>query len=207
MNWSKPSRLTTHRNLRGYFDQGVSNALEKQHIRVDDHTRVYLVNLLTHFADSRNLFDHTKDGLRIRALAEHYADAHFADHPREREMALRRLGDVALFVASAFSDSLSRRSVDLDYYIAMGGNAYGELARADAVGSAIRAAHQVFQQLAECFVQCMDVLAEVVRPSANERDILRLYEAWLRTGSQRAARRLRSLGIDPINGLKGRFSH
>lgn len=201
------SRLTTHVDLRGYFDQSVSRALENQHVATDDHTRVYLVNLLTHFAQSKNLFDSTEEGLRLRALAEHYAEAHYAEHPRDRELALRRLGDVALFVSGAFAESLNRRAVDVDYYVAMGGTAYGELARSDYRQSALRAAQNVFEQLAERFIDFVDVLSEVVRPSNNEEDILRLYELWVRTGSRRAETRLRQLGIVPAVFNHSRQQH
>ena len=31
----------------------------------------------------------------------------------------------------------------------------------------------------------------------SDEDVLRLYEIWIRTGSARAARRLRKLGVEP----------
>jgi hypothetical protein len=36
-----------------------------------------------------------------------------------------------------------------------------------------------------------------VAGASRDKDILRLYELWLTTGSQRAARLLRLLGIEP----------
>jgi len=42
---------------------------------------------------------------------------------------MQRLGDTALFIAGVFADSLNRKLVDVDYYVAMGGTAYAQVFR------------------------------------------------------------------------------
>jgi len=52
----------------------------------------------------------------------------------ERRAALRKLGDAGSFISGLFADSLNRKLVDIDYYIAMGGSAYSywhDLAKTD----------------------------------------------------------------------------
>ena len=49
----------------------------------------------------------------------------------EQRARLRYLGDFSLFTSGFFSDSLSRRAVDVDYYVSMGEFAYGSLGRRD----------------------------------------------------------------------------
>ena len=49
----------------------------------------------------------------------------------EQRARLRYLGDFSLFTSGFFSDSLSRRAVDVDYYVSMGEFAYGSLSRRD----------------------------------------------------------------------------
>jgi len=53
------------------------------------------------------------------------------------------------------------------------------------------------------------VLAEIrdSARSADDHDILRLYEVWLKTRSQRAARLLRSRGIEPNTSLDATTRH
>jgi len=53
------------------------------------------------------------------------------------------------------------------------------------------------------------VLAEIrdSARAADDHDILRLYEVWLKTGSLRAARVLRSLGIEPSASLDATTRH
>jgi len=188
--------LITARDLRGHFHDAINSAVTNQQLELSEHSRSYLVNLMSNFVDAGVLFGDGNDGKFLKPLAEIYADAHTATSAPDRVRALRRLGDVALFVAGVFSECLKRRIVDVDYYVSMGGSAYGWLAvRCDDATSAYPS--EVFGELAENFVPCMDILAEVSESNhtRSDRDILRLYELWMRTGSARSAERLESLGI------------
>ena len=42
---------------------------------------------------------------------------------------------------------------------------------------------------------------------SNHADIMRVYEVWVRTGSRRAARTLRSVGIEPTEASISRARH
>ena len=101
-----------------------------------------------------------------------------------------------------FSDSFTRRSSDVDYYVSMGAYAYGSLSRrdADAFGA-------VFSELARKFVAYMDVLSDVSERSGvrSSTDVLRLYEKWLRTGSSRDGQRLADRGILPNASIGPKF--
>jgi hypothetical protein len=129
-----------------------------------------------------------------------YALALEAQTRRERRLVLQRLGDVALFVAGLFSGMLARRAVDVDYYIAMGGSAYGYLRDMASGRERERSLATVFEQLSTQFVLFVDVLAEVGEqaPGADDRDLLRTYELWMHSGSPRLARRLQERGITPV---------
>jgi hypothetical protein len=117
-------------------------------------------------------------------------------------MRLRSLGDFSLFMSGFFSDSLRRRTVDVDYYVSMGEYAYGSLSRIDEDTFA-----EVFAELARKFVGYMDVLADVSERTAvtSSGDLLRLYEKWLRTGSSRAGKKLVDRGIVPNASIGKRF--
>jgi hypothetical protein len=91
----------------------------------------------------------------------------------------------------------ARRLVDVDYHIAMGGRAYDTLARS-LEHSRRRAPARVFAELAAKFQPLVDALSEIGDTAYvyTQRDILRLYEIWLKTGSMRARRLLRRLGVE-----------
>ena len=194
-------------NIREYFHEQVGTALRKQAVKVDDTTAVYLVNLLTVYTDAEALFEATDDGLDIKPLAMHYADALNAPNSTERGAAMRKLGDVALFISELFSGSLNRKLVDIDYYISMGGTAYSCVH--DLVTSRAAGRDSLFAELAENFAELVDVLGEIgdcSNPSSNG-DVLRLYEIWLKTGSTRARDKLQRLGLNPSLNATSRATH
>ena len=91
--------------------------------------------------------------------------------------------------------------VDIDYYISMGGGAYSSLSMHSRGTMKGRAFGPIFAELGEKFHRFVDVLNDVRNHAgaASDSDVMRLYEVWLKTGSARAARLLRSEGIYPLN--------
>ncbi|HYB64487.1 MAG TPA: hypothetical protein VEC59_04430, partial [Steroidobacteraceae bacterium] len=122
----------------------------------------------------------------------------------ERNRSLQRLGDVSLFVAGFFARSFAARLIDIDYHIAMGGRAYGELAQSVARGRG-RVLGAVFAELSAKFQPMVDALNDISETSYRhtDRDILRLYELWLKTGSARCYSILERLGVKPTRGGGG----
>ncbi len=114
-------------SLKAFFHQALREAAGTQKLDADDTIIAYLTHLLTDYARSDRLFDHTEDGLVRRPLVDIYKQASEAETTGERELALQRLGDLALFVSNILPHSLQRSLVDVDYYIAMGASAYGYL--------------------------------------------------------------------------------
>ena len=184
-------------SLREYFHDALQGALAHQHVAVEDQTEHYVVNLLTLFARSEHLYEHTPDGVRMRPLAQMLAEALEAPSAQQRERGLQRLGDVSLFIAGCFAHGFARKLIDIDYHIAMGGRAYGTLASGLAHGRR-QVMSRVFAELAAKFLPLVDALAEISDAARRytEADVLRLYEIWLKTGSPRAHGLLRQLGIE-----------
>ncbi|MGD2166816.1 MAG: hypothetical protein PVF63_01845, partial [Gammaproteobacteria bacterium] len=152
---------------------------------------------LTLFSRSEALFDRSENGLELRPVALVLAEAVDCDGD-EKNFALQRVGDVSLFVAGFLGEGLTTKLVGVDYYVNMGGAAYSTLAENIRGSVRGRAVGEVFTELAEKFTAFVDVLADI-RDAArtSQADILQLYESWQKTGSERAARILRGLGIEP----------
>jgi hypothetical protein len=173
-----------------YFKELVESAMARQHLHAADLTEYYVVNLLCQYVrpDAR-----PDSGDAARPLALRLGHA-LESGGREQRARLRSVGDFSLFMSGFFSDSLSRRSVDVDYYKSMGSYAYASLSRAEDEAFA-----EVFDELARKFVGFMDVLADISERTtlASTNDVLRLYEKWLRTGSVRDGQRLVERGVLP----------
>jgi hypothetical protein len=180
-----------------YFKELVSSALARQHLQAADLTEYYLVNLLCQYVR----LDVGVDAEHGEPLAVRLARALQSDGSEQRAR-LRSLGDFSLFMSGFFSESFARRLVDVDYYVSMGEYAYGSLSRRD-----VDAFSDVFAELARKFVGFTDVLADISERTALARhtDLLRLYEKWLRTGSDRDGQRLVERGILPNSSIGKRF--
>lgn len=188
-------------NLREYFRESIDTVISKQGVQIDPHASHYVVNLLTLYSRSEDLYEPGEEGRGLKPLALMLADAAQAESAAERNFSLQRIGDIALFIAGFFADSLANRVVDIDYYIYMGENAYGSLS--DEIRGTLRgeAFAGIYRELAVKFQVLVDVLHEI-RDGARQGsdvDLLRTYEVWLRTGSRRAAALLRQEGVVPID--------
>jgi hypothetical protein len=206
---ARDERLITETSLQEYFQASISDALENQNVEAGAETIHYVVSLLTSFSRAEKLFERTPDGMTIRPLALLYAEAVEGKTVEERNRALRRLGDVALFISGVFSQSLNRCVVDIDYYVSMGGSAYSYLSDTMQSTNRGRVMSGIYNELASKFVAFVDVLGEVSEGGScnNDIDVLRQYEIWLRTGSARAAERLRAVGIQPSTNASSRLQH
>ena len=196
-------------NLRDYFRESIDTVIDNQGVDVDPHAAHYVVNLLTLFARSEDLYEDHGEAYGLKPLALMMADAAAASSAVERTFSLQRIGDVALFIAGFFADGLAHKLVDLDYYIHMGGTAYGSLSD-EILGTARgRALADVYRELARKFQIVVDVLNEVRDSTrrSSDIDLLRTYEVWLRTGSKRAAGLLRKNGVVSMPNAMSRNSH
>lgn len=178
-----------------YFTSLVKQGLEHRKIKTYPHVETYLVTLLQHYLDARNLFDGEagETGKKSpQTLAEMLLTAHSSESGIKLEM-LKKLGDRSLYISGFFGDSLNRKIVDIDYYAEMGGAAYGSLAhhtREDGLA-------KVYSIFSERFMDYVDVLTVISHASlikSNE-SILRLYERYLRTGSELAREKLEEMGV------------
>lgn len=180
-----------------WFREAITGVLSQRRIEIHEATEFYLVDLLTRFLERDRLPGGDVEGaagdeplalVLLKALRE-------ADR-RARARALRRLGDTALFVSGFFGDSLARATVDVDYYIAMGERAYQTLAASE------RGQGDLYRELADRFVDFVDLFAEIAERSSlgTNRGLLRLYERYLLTRSERVAERLRARGVALFSG-------
>jgi hypothetical protein len=201
--------ITQVASLQEYFRDSISEAMKRQGVSADDHTAFYVVNLLTLFSRSEALYESSDEHRGTRPLALMLAEAVDAASVEQRNFLLQRIGDISLFIAGFFGESLARKPVDVDYYIRMGGSAYGSLSSHVRGTMRGRVFAAVFAELAGKFSEFVDVLADVREEYADHHDVdvLRLYELWLRTGSARIARLLRRSGIEPDRSLDARMRH
>jgi hypothetical protein len=174
-----------------FFKELVDGALAHRRLAANELTAFYVVHLLAGFVErpadegEAPLAVQLARALEVRGV--------------EQRSSLKQVGDLSLFISGFFSDSLRRKVVDVDYYVAIGGFAYTALSRFEADTFS-----PVFAELADNFVGFVDVLSEVSERTscASNADLLRLYEKWLKTGSPRSGQLLVERGVVPNESLR-----
>lgn len=171
------TRLTLVTQPQEFFRELLVEAMGNQKLRTREETEFYLVNLLNDFMTTDRLFTEALDGTkREEPLALMLKDALEQPQRRMQGLLFRQLGDVSLYKAGFFHESLSRKLVDVDYYIDMGGGAYQQVA----VRAEDNAQRIIFDELSDKFARLVEVFAEVADRTAqrSQKDLLRLYEKW-----------------------------
>ncbi|MBI4126163.1 MAG: hypothetical protein HY465_01585 [Deltaproteobacteria bacterium] len=171
--------------LTEYFRGKVQAALANQSLIISELTEFYLVNLLQEFRRAKEFLEQPMALLLLEAMNGDTAT---------RTRCLKQLGDSALYLSGYFSDSLRNKLVDQNYYIAMGGSAYGSLA---AMFAPEKTFAEIFGELAEKFSPLVTILAEVApwNQGSDDVNLLKMYERWLATGDERLRELLERKGI------------
>ncbi len=186
--------------VREHFSAALQLAARNQDVALRGITATYLVNLLTQYCESSTLAAVTDTHRQIKPLATLYGEALEAPTSEHRRRTLQKLGDLALFISGIFSDSLNRKLIDVDYYIGMGEAAYCSVYDSLQVDARAKNVSTVFAELSAKFPVLVDVLTEISEMSGlkSRSDMLRTYELWQKTGSERARKQLQRAGIVPF---------
>lgn len=177
-----------------FFLEKVNEAITQRNINTYPAVNSYLAKLLEKYIVADNLFEEKSEGSKRsqKTLAELYLNAAGAEGAHKIEI-LKRLGDTSLYISGFFGDSLQRKLVDIDYYVNMGGSAYAALSGyVNEMPSS-----KVFKEISEKFVMFVDVLGYISVKTVDDsnRSILRLYEKYLRTGSELARDQILEKGL------------
>lgn len=190
-------------SVSGFFGEAVEDAMRARGVDATDGATHYLVGLLADYAHP--------DGRAGEALGRPLTllldEALHDPDPGERFERLRSLGDGVLYGCGFFGDHFEARGVDARYLHTIGARAYG------AASGMLRRTPEdggpdLFAELAHNFDSFVDVVAEVADSTItmgleSPRALLKVYERWLRTGSQRLASALTMRGLMPTRGTRG----
>jgi hypothetical protein len=164
-------------------------------VEATEPTEFYLVNLLSEF---------TATPVSEEPLALKLVRVQESSATDKKVKGLKEIGDQSLVVTGLFTDSLARKLVDVNYYIAMGANAYQQLAGLLAATRTTAPSffQAVYEELAAKFTRFVEVLQEIRRNThlVGGGNIIGMYEAYLKTGDEWLARRLREAGVLLIKG-------
>jgi hypothetical protein len=196
-------------SVSDFFLDAVEDAIKSRRVEATPAATSYLVSLLADFAKPGALAEQTLERPLTFLLDEalHTADAGV------RFDKLRALGDGILYSSGFFGDHFEARGIDQGYIIGLGATAYESAgAIIAAPGALTRGDSQrdldIFAELAQKFAAFVAVIADVADATIaqgikSSQAVVKLYERWLRTRSDRLADALRSRGFVAPRGSNG----
>lgn len=178
-----------------HFSEVIQEACQERQIKTHPQVEAYLVQILKHYLVSRNFHQPIQEDSTEKppeTFAEMYLVAMNAESPKNKEL-MRTVADKALYLTGFFADSLQKKVVDIDYYTELGSAAYYNLSvwtKEDTLSS-------VYTTFSKRFNDFVDVLNYVSEKSLIQADpnIVKLYDRYLRTGSELAREKLNELGV------------
>jgi hypothetical protein len=189
-------------NLEAFFHGVVDDAMRKKHVEATEAAGFYLVSLLTDYArpDAR-----CNEALE-RPLTLLLDEAMHAPG-QERFERLRVLGDGVLYVSGFFAAHLETRGVQVRYVTSLGARAYDGAAKM-LRGVNDNAAPDLFSELADNFERFAELLGAVAEQlsltaAPSSQGLVKLYERWLKTGSEAIGTQLMQRGVLPVRGAGG----
>jgi hypothetical protein len=195
--------IVAAQSVSHFFNEIVADSIRTQGVRATEGATHYVVALLADYAHPEGRAGDALD----RPVTLLFDEALRANDAGERFERLRTLGDGVLYGCGFFGDHFESRGVDSKYLQGLGTRAY-EAASGMLRRSADGASPDLFEELAEKFGEFVGVLSDVADSTVamstdSSRGLLKAYERWLKTGSERLAEALASRGVVPTRGPRG----
>lgn len=178
-----------------HFTEVVKEACVQRHVKSQPHIEAYLVQLLKYYLDSRNLHGPVMEENSekpVQTFAEMYLQAINSEMTKKKEL-MRAVADRSLYLTGFFSDSFQRKIVDIDYYVELGSAAYSNLSSWTKQDS-LAAVYSTISKRFHDYVEVLNYVSEKAQIQGDQ-NVLRLYDRYLRTGSDLAREKLTELGV------------
>ncbi len=209
--------IVAARSVSSFFFEVVEGSLRSRGVEATDGATHYLVELLADYAHPDPRAGETLERPLTLLLDEAVKETDRA----ERFERLRTIGDGVLYGCGFFGDHFDARGIDPKYLHGLGARAYGtasSMLRRGADGTSParpgrgrkleETGSDLFAELADNFAAFVAVVSDVADTTVamsteTARGLLKVYERWLKTGSERLANALTSRGVMPTRGPKG----
>ena len=178
-----------------HFSEVVHEACAQRQVKTHPQIEAYLVQVLKHYVTSNNFHQPLQSEAEEKVpdtFAEMYLVALNSETKKKKEL-MRAVAEKSLYLTGFFAESLSKKVVDIDYYTQIGSAAYSNLAawtKEDALSKVFDVVSRRFTD----FVYVLNYVSEKSLIQSNP-DVLKLYDRYLRTGSELAREKLTELGV------------
>lgn len=185
------------RQLDSYIVEEIESAEQKLNIHLSEYSKLYLLHLLKRLSQSDDFF--YSDIVRDKPLGIVLLEALHKDI-FEKIRDLRIVGDLSLVFSGLYPDFLTRRLVDIDYFIALGRKSYYLLSDTYSNHRAKREVFILYSQLVAEFLCLVNVLTEMSDEMnfLDDSNVEKAYTRWQKTGVKKYEEILSESNVIPI---------
>ncbi|MEF3254826.1 MAG: hypothetical protein K6348_04590 [Deferribacterales bacterium] len=185
------------KNLDEIFYDAVDEKEKALKIKLDEYSKLYIVNLLKNLVDNRNFFfnkeiDHNRLGI---SYMESMHENLFI-----KVKHLKIIGDLCLVFAGLFPDRYNRKLIDIDYLIRIGEFSFYTLYKIYDRMESLSGLKTLYYSIYLNILKIVGILIEIGRnfKFIDESNILKIYERWEKTGISSFYKILRDNNILPV---------
>ncbi len=168
------------KNFDAFFVDEIEAAEEKLQKSLSAHSKLYLLHLLKRLSKSDDFF--YSDILQDKPLSIFLLEA-LQKNIFEKIRDLRIVGDLSLIFSGLYPEHLTRRLVDIDYFIDLGKKSYHLLSDTYSNYRTKNELFVLYSQLVAEFLYLIEILTEISGDMhfMDESNLAKAYTRWQRT--------------------------
>ncbi len=183
--------------VEGFIVDEIESAEEKLNIRLSNYAKIYILDLLKRLCTER-------DPLNLEIIGDKPLAIVLMEAVRkdifQKIRELKAVGDISLIFSGLYPEYLTRRLVDIDYYIDIGKRSYHLLSDTYSSLTSQQELFMLYSQLVAEFITVIQVLTEMASDLhfLDEENIVKIYNRYRRTRIRKYLEILKRHRIEPL---------
>ncbi len=186
------------RRFDGFLVDEIEAAEDKLSIKLAPHSKLYLLHLLKHLSESEDFF--YSRIVREKPLGVVILEA-LHKNIFEKTRDLKAVGDLSLIFSGLYPEFLTRKLVDIDYFISLGKRSYHLLSNTYSSYRSKQELFHLYSQLVADFLHLIEVLTEISNDLhfMDSLDLGKAFSRWEKTGIRKYLEILKEHQIHPLD--------
>jgi AraC-like DNA-binding protein len=172
--------MKVYRNVRELFFDLVDEFEKKLKISLSEYSKIYLMKLLEQLAEGNDYFYTAV--MEDKSLAETLMES-VHKNIFEKIRDLKALGDLCLLFGGLYPEFMTKRLVDIDYYINIGKNSYNLISDTYKSYTSKYELYMLYNKLAEEYMNLVSILTEISDELnfLDKDDFYKSFKRWEKT--------------------------
>ena len=190
--------MKVYKNVKELFFNLILEFEKKLNIHLSEYSKLYLMKLLEELAAGSNYLNNIvkEDKTLAETLLEAVHQTIF-----EKIRHLKALGDLCLLFGGLYPEYMTKKLVDIDYFINIGKHSYNLISDTYKNNTSKYDLYMLYSKLTEEYLKLINILTEISDElSFLDRDNLyKSFKRWEKTGIKKYSEVIKSNNIIPIN--------